>query len=650
MTPLPGTVLVTARCVDDVLNLSRGDIFAGAFRVVRPLGSGGMGRLYVVTQLQTGKLRALKLLVPQLVAHEDSRARFMQEARAAAAIDSEHVVDIVTAGVDEMTDAPYIVMELLDGQDLAELVESSGPVSLEDVRLIFTHIGHALRRAHSQGIVHRDIKPENVFLANPRHAGERFTAKLLDFGVAKILNGNRASQETQPVGSPLFMAPEQADPAGGIAPPSDVWALGLLAFYLLTGAHYWRSATQNLAIPMMLKEVCFDELDPASIRAAAVAGKPLPEGFDAWFARCVCREISARFVDGGVAIDEFLATVCVTDDAPNEPALGDEVTELSPSPLAKSGSVELDLVRIKPRTETPQTFALATPKPSKVRGFLPSVVVAAGIAVGITSGLAVGLRPSAAAAGRPTEEPQASAVEPPAHVSAPTARPSPAPAFVHEASSPCPRGMVLLGEPAICIDRTEVTVADYTRCVDEEDCKPSRGRASTGRRPEIERARDTLCNAASPARRAHPANCISYEAAEHFCEKSSARLPTESEWLKARAAALKSGPHGAANLCHWECAAWWHDHGLFPPKPLDGDDGYEGTWPATTLARKEPPNAVLDLEGNVSEWVASDPASGALALGSSFATVSPAREDAERAVIPGGVASETIGFRCVYDP
>ncbi len=636
-------------------NLTPGEVFADEFRIVRPLGSGGMGQLYVVTQLSTNKHRALKLLVPALVAHDDARARFLQEARAAAAIDSEHVVDIVTAGVDSMTDAPYIVMELLDGQDLGELVEGGGPVPFEDVRLILTHIGHALRRAHAQGIVHRDIKPENVFLAHPRRADERFTAKVLDFGVAKILSEKRTSRETQPVGSPLFMAPEQTDPGGRIGPPSDVWALGLLAFYLLTGAYYWRSATQSLAVPMMLKEVCFDTLDPASARAAELGAPELPLGFDAWFAGCVTRDIDARFPDGGAAVEAFLSQVEMLP--PPEPLdLFPDPPLAPPSPLAITGDDPvLALSRRKPSTSTPQTFsappAAPAPKASRARDLLPIVVIAGGIAVGLSSGLALGMRaqpsethaePAAAPAGA-----EASATAP---SSVRSSRPLAPVAASAGAASFCPRGMVASGDPPICIGRTEVTVADYARCVEDGACAPLGRTAAEARRPEVQKARDTLCNGRGSLRD-HPANCVTYRSAQNYCAFANARLPTETEWTRAwQAAKRPPGAQPGENLCRWECAVWWHDHGLFAPKPLDGDDGYEATSPVAAFTRKELAGAPLDLEGNVAEWVDSDPTLGAVALGSSFASAALPGDVAEKLIVDGGAGSEAIGFRCVSDP
>ncbi len=284
-------------------------IFAKDFRVVRGLRVGGMGSVYVVIQISTGKRRALKLLASQLVNNAEMRERFVREAQAAAEIESDHVVEIVTAGVDEESKTPYIAMELLRGEELADAVDRRGAFPLGEVREILAQIGHALERAHAQRIVHRDLKPENIFLALPRRRGTTFTAKLLDFGVAKFLALGASEMGTAPVGSPLFMAPEQTDSFGNICPATDVWALGLLAFYLLTGKSYWLGA-ERASVPALLREVCLDPLVTASFRAEQLGvSDSIPEGFDEWFGRCVDREVDQRYVEAGEAVRAFLQAV-----------------------------------------------------------------------------------------------------------------------------------------------------------------------------------------------------------------------------------------------------------------------------------------------------------------------------------------------------
>ena len=147
--------------------------------------------------------------------------------------------------------------------------------------------GHALGGAHAQGIVHRDLKPENLFLARSRRVGQGSLIKVLDFGIAAV-------------GSPFWMAPEQSRPGDALLPATDVWALGLIAFHLLIGRSYWRTARlEDASISAVLTEILMEPLESASARATWLgAGERVPAGFDAWFSRCVTRCPSASQTRG----------------------------------------------------------------------------------------------------------------------------------------------------------------------------------------------------------------------------------------------------------------------------------------------------------------------------------------------------------------
>ncbi len=307
------------------LDLAPGALFAGDYRIVRPLSAGGMGAVYVVDQISTAKQRALKLMHPQLVADAGLRRRFEQEARIGARIHSEHVVEVQAAGVDAATGTPYLVMELLDGADLAATVQSRGALPKEEVAEIFEQLCHAMAAAHDAGIVHRDLKPENVFLARSKRARVPFTVKVLDFGIAKLV-AEGAGTSTSAVGTPLWLAPEQTD-RRPIGPQADVWALGLIAFHLLCGFPFWRAAEDATpSITQVLREILIEPIAPASVRASE-RGVALPIGFDAWFQRCVVREPSARFADAREVLAALapvlaspLAAVVTTGPMPSGPA------------------------------------------------------------------------------------------------------------------------------------------------------------------------------------------------------------------------------------------------------------------------------------------------------------------------------------------
>ena len=222
-----------------------GSIFAGDFQVLRPLKEGGMGAVYVARQLSTDKLRALKLMQPQLVREPRLRKRFQDEARVAARIKSRHVVEVIGAGVDDKTGLPWLAMELLEGSDLDSRVRETGPLSSQETREVFAQLCHAMGAAHDAGIVHRDLKPENIFLANEQQVGVPFTVKVLDFGIAKIRDDAQSERTNSPVGTATYMAPEQTTVEQEVTPAADVWSIGLIAFFVLTGKQYWKSANQQ---------------------------------------------------------------------------------------------------------------------------------------------------------------------------------------------------------------------------------------------------------------------------------------------------------------------------------------------------------------------------------------------------------------------
>ena len=282
------------------MKLTPGSIFARDFRITAPLAEGGMGAVYAVEQLSTGKRRALKVMQPALIPDARARERFVQEARIGAQVESEHIVDVVASGIDEPTGMPWIAMELLDGQDLAAYVAQRGPMSVTDAYELIAQLCDGLGAAHKKGIVHRDLKPENIFIATTRRRGSPFTLKLLDFGIAKVAQPNHTSATgTSAMGSPLWMAPEQTEAGTRLRPATDVWAIGLLAFFVLTGKSYWRAGNlAEVGLTPIFTEVLVLPLEPPAVRATQLGlGHLIPYAFDAWFMRCVARAQEQRFTD-----------------------------------------------------------------------------------------------------------------------------------------------------------------------------------------------------------------------------------------------------------------------------------------------------------------------------------------------------------------
>ena len=287
------------------MTLAAGTVVGGDFRIEAPLAAGGMGAVFIATQLSTGRRRALKVMHALLVSDAVSRERFLEEARVGSQIESEHVVEVVGAGVDVETGSPWLAMELLEGETLADRV-ARGRLSAAELAPLMQGLRHGLGRAHARGIVHRDLKPENLFIARGRGASNADSLKILDFGIAKLLQGGKTAATQNIAGSPLWMAPEQAD-SREIRPATDVWALGLIAFDALVGQSYWRSATDGSTLTRLLVEILTEPIEPASVRAASMAGAEvaaaLPREFDAFFARCVERDPRARFRDASEALD-----------------------------------------------------------------------------------------------------------------------------------------------------------------------------------------------------------------------------------------------------------------------------------------------------------------------------------------------------------
>lgn len=286
-----------------------GSIFAHDFKIVKLLSKGGQGDVYVVQQISTRRKRALKVLHGHLAWDQRQLAQFLQEATCCSLIESDHVVEVIAAGIDATTKSAWLVMELLVGKDLEQTLAERPVLTLPTVRQIFAHLGHALGLAHRLGLVHRDIKPSNIFLAAPRHYGVDFTVKLLDFGIAKFVPSVTRGQATAVLKSPHntfagtagWMAPEQITQSE-ISPATDVWALGLLAFRLLFGKEYWVGAESSANA--LMRESLGGAVDPASVRARALASSgPIPPGFDSWFARCVSAQPELRFKNAVAAVE-----------------------------------------------------------------------------------------------------------------------------------------------------------------------------------------------------------------------------------------------------------------------------------------------------------------------------------------------------------
>jgi eukaryotic-like serine/threonine-protein kinase len=282
-----------------VPRLAPGSTFAERFRIVAHVGQGSMGSVYRAEPLEGGASVALKIV--NLTATKDPRAlrRFEREVESGTRIKSAYVARTLEAGGLVGGDLAWIAMEFAEGQSLTELVQERGGLDFRSAARLFEQLFSALSEAHAAGIVHRDLKPENIRVASD---GDSLSVKVLDFGIAKDSGIDTLSGTAPGLGTPLWTAPEQGREGYRPAPNADVWALGLLAFFVLTGALYWRHAGERASMADLALELIKSDIEPATQRAAELGvDAALPPGFDAWFERAVQRDPERRFRDAGQA-------------------------------------------------------------------------------------------------------------------------------------------------------------------------------------------------------------------------------------------------------------------------------------------------------------------------------------------------------------
>ena len=285
------------------LVLAEGAVFAERYRVIRCIAQGGMGAVYEVVHIKTNKHRALKVMLPNMVEAEGMLERFEQEARVTSDIESEFIVEVLDAGIDAATRMPFMVMELLRGEDLNRRLKRVKRMSAGEVLILLRQVSTALDKTHKASIVHRDLKPENLFLTERDDGSPRI--KILDFGVAKLLSeGATSAGATQSLGTPLFMAPEQFNTSGtGISAATDIYALGLIAYKLLVGLSYWQEELKGGANLYAFVGVALQGIREAATERARRAGVGLPLGFDAWFAKACALNPRDRFGSAKEAVE-----------------------------------------------------------------------------------------------------------------------------------------------------------------------------------------------------------------------------------------------------------------------------------------------------------------------------------------------------------
>lgn len=299
-----------------------GAVLAGKLRVVRRIGSGGMGEVYEVEHTLTHHRRALKLLHGEMGIDPAVVERFLREASAAGRIGNPHIVETFDAGYLESGE-PYIVMELLSGKTLAALLQERGALSLDRACAILEQVADGVAAAHAAGIVHRDLKPENIFLTGSEHT----FVKLLDFGISKFDPGTTGvpdlTLEGAPIGTPYYMAPEQVRGDRSVDARADVYALGVVFYECLTGRKPFVAETlPHLAV--LIHEGKYDP--PTAVRQG------LPAAVDGIVARAMASDPAERYAraqDFAVQLGRLREAVAPLAHGRAQPA----VTPPSPAPM-----------------------------------------------------------------------------------------------------------------------------------------------------------------------------------------------------------------------------------------------------------------------------------------------------------------------------
>ncbi|MDB4933205.1 MAG: hypothetical protein JWP87_177 [Labilithrix sp.] len=416
-----------------------GDVIAEKYRVERVLGMGGMGVVVLVTHMKLGEPYAMKCLLPTGASDAETVERFMREARAAVRIKSEHIARVSDVG-QLPNGSPYILMEYLVGRDLSDQLREHGPLSIRDAVEYVLQACTGIAEAHALGIVHRDLKPSNLFLT-PRLDGAALV-KVLDFGISKAMgeagpHKPSLTQTSSVFGSPAYMSPEQIRSAKNVDFRTDIWALGVILYELLTNELPFVAETAG----GLLSAIAADEPQPLRSRRPDVS-----EALDAVVRRCLEKKTQQRFQtvsELATALEPFragdsLVSVGRIRRLSGAPTSSNRRVHLAAAP--SSGRV-LGAARVDVDAATDKAWITAPQhaKPGRLLLLLVVAAVMATIAVGGLYAVARSGRvaPVASAEATPTARSAAEPLPPPSIAAAPVVSAEPSvPPPPSESASP----------------------------------------------------------------------------------------------------------------------------------------------------------------------------------------------------------------------
>jgi formylglycine-generating enzyme required for sulfatase activity/predicted Ser/Thr protein kinase len=551
----------------------------GKYQVLEEIGRGGMGAVYRGYDPSLDRSVAIKVLAPHLVWERDFVQRFLQEARTAARLQHPHIVAVYDIG--EQDGTYYIVMQYVDGRPLDDVLRQEGPLPPERAAAILAQVASALEAAHREGLVHRDVKPANILL-RPRDQ-----AVLTDFGIARALAGTRLTQTGMMVGTPGYISPEQIR-GQEVGPAADQYALGVVAYELLAGGPPFAGDT-----PTLLHAHVYDPPPPLRARK-----RELSTAVEGVVLRALAKEPGQRWASVGEFARQLQAAAGGREAAAAQPRAavparrGAAPGQRRLGPLAGGAAALL--------------LALAIAVGALLGGGgdgrdgrgNPAPTIAPGVAQVTTGPTDTPHRPTVGP--RATEPPEPLTSTP----VAPTDTPRPKTPKAGDTQTRAKDGMIMVYVPAgeflmgstdadssaaddekpqhtvtldaFWIDRTEVTNAQYRRCVEAGACQePGCWDNDAYNAPD------------------QPVVCVSRDDAQAYAAWVGGRLPTEAEWEKAaRGSDGRVYPWGnEAPDC--KRANYWGKDGS-----CVGHTAVVGSYPTGAS-----PYGALDMAGNVWEWV-----------------------------------------------